>query len=676
MSGASSTKISFATLYEEWLLKYGDVKERLKNDGNDETKVHALLSAATAARAGFTGGLQCALMEETDNDEALIELWNHTMWDIDRDAAAQLGLLVSLAKASSDYNLCPDADEEASADVDAFFDDYPECVRKDLCELDSDEDESDEEMQEAQPSSKKMTASEPSRRPESHPQHEDTDVVVEKVQPAPTDRNPLYQRVSTAQTTAPRNPYFQENRDDFAANPPHPQQHLANGGKCDALGQRSNNTTWDDFRSQQNPFQTAREYAHAGGENELQGKEYQPSHPQHNPNHKPSEAQEPQQPQNRGPIIPESLKRKFQPPTRNAVNTQQRQTQGENKKKGAILSNGGSNISRPSSSLDDDGELPEALKGLDKELIEKIQNEIMEDGDSITFDDIAGLADAKQTVQELVCWPMKRPDLFTGLRRGPNGLLLFGPPGTGKTLIGKAIAYESKATFFSISSSSLTSKWIGEGEKLVRTLFAVAAYREPAVVFIDEIDSLLTQRKADENEASRRIKTEFLVQLDGTGTSGQGRVLVIGATNRPHELDDAARRRFVKRLYVPLPAFEDRKVLLQRLLEKNKHVLNEKDFTKLAADTDGFSGADLKALCTDAAMGPIRQLGSRALEVDANDVPPISYKHFRQALRGMHPSVAQADLEIYLEWNKTYGSKSMPMMDDDDEENDSDRNDA
>ena len=129
---------------------------------------------------------------------------------------------------------------------------------------------------------------------------------------------------------------------------------------------------------------------------------------------------------------------------------------------------------------------------------------------------------------ELVCWPMKRPDLFTGLRRGPNGLLLFGPPGTGKTLIGKAIAHESGACFFSISSSSLTSKWIGEGEKLVRTLFAVAAYREPAVVFIDEIDSLLTARKADENEASRRIKTEFLVQLDGTGTSGQGRLLCIG----------------------------------------------------------------------------------------------------------------------------------------------------
>ena len=226
--------------------------------------------------------------------------------------------------------------------------------------------------------------------------------------------------------------------------------------------------------------------------------------------------------------------------------------------------------------------------------------------------------------------------------------------------LGKAIAHESGATFFSISSSSLTSKWIGEGEKLVRTLFAVAAYREPAVVFIDEIDSLLTQRKADENEASRRMKTEFLVQLDGTGTSGQGRVLAIGATNRPSELDDAARRRFVKRLYIPLPEAEDREVLLRTLLKKNNHNLSDKEITKLSNEgTKGFSGADLKALCTDASLGPIRQLGIRALEIDANDVPPISYKHFRQALKGMNPSVAQADLDAYIDFNRTYGSKSI-----------------
>lgn len=235
-------------------------------------------------------------------------------------------------------------------------------------------------------------------------------------------------------------------------------------------------------------------------------------------------------------------------------------------------------------------------------------------------------------------------------------------------MIGKAIAHESGATFFSISSSSLTSKWIGEGEKLVRTLFAVAAYREPAVVFIDEIDSLLTQRKESDNEASRRIKTEFLVQLDGTGTTGQGRVLVIGATNRPQELDEAARRRFVKRLYIPLPDEGDRRVLLHVMLKRNNHVLSDADMDRLAKSTEGFSGADLKALCTDAAMGPIRQLGDRALEVDVSDIPAISLKHFKKSLKATRPSVAPGDLIQYEEWDKTYGTKRSDGDDDDDSE--------
>ena len=230
---------------------------------------------------------------------------------------------------------------------------------------------------------------------------------------------------------------------------------------------------------------------------------------------------------------------------------------------------------------------------------------------------------------------------------------------TGKTLIGKAIAHESGATFFSISSSSLTSKWIGEGEKLVRTLFAVASYRAPSVVFIDEVDSMLTQRKADENEASRRIKTEFLVQLDGAGDARQGQVLVIGATNLPHELDDAARRRFVKKMYIPLPEQPARESLIRTLLAKNAHGLKDKQIIKLSHDTDGFSGADLNALCREAAMGPIRQLGAAALTTHKDDFPPISYKHFRQSLRGMNPSVAPSDLEVYIKWNDTYGNKDV-----------------
>merc|ERR1719277_923341 len=201
-------------------------------------------------------------------------------------------------------------------------------------------------------------------------------------------------------------------------------------------------------------------------------------------------------------------------------------------------------------------------------MVELIKNEIMDCGQEVAWDDIAGLDFAKETVKEIVVYPLLRPDIFTGLRGPPKGLLLFGPPGTGKTLIGKCIASQSKSTFFSISASSLTSKYVGEGEKMVRALFAVARVHEPAVIFIDEIDSLLAQRSDSEHESSRRIKTEFLVQLDGCSTVGEERILIVGATNRPQDLDEAARRRLVKRLLIPLPENEARKQIIARLIGK------------------------------------------------------------------------------------------------------------
>jgi ATP-dependent 26S proteasome regulatory subunit len=118
----------------------------------------------------------------------------------------------------------------------------------------------------------------------------------------------------------------------------------------------------------------------------------------------------------------------------------------------------------------------------------------MEKNNNINWDDIAGLEFAKKTINEIIIWPMLRPDIFKGLRAPPRGIMFFGPPGTGKTLLGKAIACQSKSTFMSISASTLTSKWIGEGEKMVRTMFAIAAIHQPSVVFIDEIDSLLCAR--------------------------------------------------------------------------------------------------------------------------------------------------------------------------------------
>ena len=278
--------------------------------------------------------------------------------------------------------------------------------------------------------------------------------------------------------------------------------------------------------------------------------------------------------------------------------------------------------------------------------------------DSVTWDRIAGLEHAKQCIQEIVVWPMLRPDLFTGLRGPPKGLLLFGPPGTGKTLIGKCIASQVKASFFSISASSLTSKWVGEGEKLVRALFAVARCSQPAVIFVDEIDSLLTQRSEGEFEATRRIKTEFLVQFDGAGTSNSDRLLLIGATNRPQEIDEAARRRLVKRLYIPLPDPPARLSIIETLLADQKHSLSQSDKEFIVKATDGYSGADMDGLCREAAMGPLRQLRSSIMNIQMTEVRPIGVQDFKDALRQVRASVSSADLAGYVKWNEQFGSLS------------------
>lgn len=298
----------------------------------------------------------------------------------------------------------------------------------------------------------------------------------------------------------------------------------------------------------------------------------------------------------------------------------------------------------------------ERLKSLEPRMIELIMSEIMDHGPPVAWEDIAGVEFAKATIKEIVVWPMVRPDLFTGLRGPPRGILLFGPPGTGKTLIGKCIASQSGATFFSISASSLTSKWVGEGEKMVRALFAVARCQQPAVIFIDEIDSLLSQRADGEHESSRRIKTEFLVQLDGAATSSEDRILVVGATNRPQEIDEAARRRLVKRLYIPLPEASARKQIVTRLMSREQCCLREEEIELVVQRSAGFSGADMTQLCREASLGPIRSLQAADITtVTADQVPPIAYVDFDNAFRTVRPSVSPADLALYESWNRAFG---------------------
>ncbi|KAM3255349.1 hypothetical protein ACQJBY_048583 [Aegilops geniculata] len=310
-----------------------------------------------------------------------------------------------------------------------------------------------------------------------------------------------------------------------------------------------------------------------------------------------------------------------------------------------------------------DGELPEKLRNLEPRLIEHVSNEIMDKDPNVRWDDIAGLDHAKKCVTEMVIWPLLRPDIFRGCRSPGRGLLLFGPPGTGKTMIGKAIAGEAKATFFYISASSLTSKWIGEGEKLVRALFGVACCRQPAVIFVDEIDSLLSQRKSDgEHESSRRLKTQFLIEMEGFD-SGNEQILLIGATNRPQELDEAARRRLTKRLYIPLPSSEARTWIIRNLLEKDGlFKLSEIETGVICKLTEGYSGSDMKNLVKDASMGPLREALQQGVEItklNKEEVRPVMLKDFEAALQEVRPSVSTSELGIYEEWNMQFGSLSI-----------------
>ncbi|CAL9769898.1 unnamed protein product [Musa acuminata subsp. burmannicoides] len=299
----------------------------------------------------------------------------------------------------------------------------------------------------------------------------------------------------------------------------------------------------------------------------------------------------------------------------------------------------------------------ESKKNYDDQLVEMINTAIVDRSPAVKWDDVAGLDKAKQTLMEMVILPTKRRDLFTGLRKPARGLLLFGPPGNGKTMLAKAVASESEATFFNVSASSLTSKWVGEAEKLVRTLFEVAVARQPSVIFMDEIDSVLSARVANENDASRRLKSEFLVQFDGVTSKQNDFVIVIGATNKPQELDDAVLRRLVKRIYIPLPDENVRKLLLRNQLKGRAYSLPSGDLERLANITDGYSGSDLQALCEEAAMMPIRELGPQhILTIKASQVRPLRYEDFQKAMVVIRPSLRKSKWEELERWNEEFGS--------------------
>lgn len=335
-----------------------------------------------------------------------------------------------------------------------------------------------------------------------------------------------------------------------------------------------------------------------------------------------------------------------------------------------------------------------------------LSSAIVSEKPNVKWDDVAGLEGAKEALKEAVILPIKFPQFFTGKRKPWKGILLYGPPGTGKSFLAKAVATEADSTFFSMSSSDLVSKWQGESERLVKQMFEMAREAKPSIIFIDEIDSLCTARSEGESESSRRIKTEFLVQMDGVGNT-QGGVLVLGATNVPWELDPAMRRRFEKRVYIPLPEAEARTRMFKLNLGDTPNNLTDEDFAELGLLGEGYSGSDIAVCVREALMEPLRKcqqakqfqpdiekpefftpceeypncpycpinLSTCPIKQDnktctrcgavrmtlyeiATDqlaVPAITFRDFQKAMSRAHSSVGADELTRFVTWTEEFG---------------------
>jgi vacuolar protein-sorting-associated protein 4 len=316
---------------------------------------------------------------------------------------------------------------------------------------------------------------------------------------------------------------------------------------------------------------------------------------------------------------------------------------------------------------------------------------VCENINSKGFSEIIGLQEAILCLREAVILPQTHPSIFQGLRKPWRAILLYGPPGTGKTFIARALAKECKMKFFSISPADLLSKWLGQSEKMVRELFKKASQVRPSIVFIDEIDSLCSSRGEQESETARRIKAELLIQLQGLHNEPD-QIFVLAATNIPWELDPAIRRRFEKRIYIPLPDVNARYELLKERLVNISNNLTDSELRKVAVRTEGYSCSDIDVLCRSAVMEPVRRLekceffvlvcetcdGMKLYEPCENNregalrksftdfeqnerintIPEVTKNDFEMSLIKNKPSVDQKDLEKYESFTREFGQNS------------------
>ena len=290
----------------------------------------------------------------------------------------------------------------------------------------------------------------------------------------------------------------------------------------------------------------------------------------------------------------------------------------------------------------------------------------------------------KNALKEAVILPLKFPQLFKEKRKPWKGILLYGPPGTGKSFLAKAAATETGGKFYSISASNIVSKWMGESEKLIKGLFDLARQNKPAVIFIDEIDSVLSSRSDNDNDATRRLKTEFLIQMQGVGNDDDG-ILVLGATNIPWALDPAVRRRFQKKIYISLPDYNARKLMFKLNLGDTDSEVTEKEFDILAKMTEGYSGSDIATLTQDAIYGPLRkcQISKYFKYIDKTHISPcspsdkgafkltlsqirnpecliapkVSFEDYVLSVQKIKATVNEKDLEKHKEFTQEFGQE-------------------
>nr|XP_033502370.1 katanin p60 ATPase-containing subunit A-like 2 isoform X3 [Epinephelus lanceolatus] len=282
---------------------------------------------------------------------------------------------------------------------------------------------------------------------------------------------------------------------------------------------------------------------------------------------------------------------------------------------------------------------------------------------------LSGFSGMSGEMKELAAVISRYPQLFTGILSPWKGLLLYGPPGTGKTLLAKAVATECKTTFFNISASSIISKWRGDSEKLVRVLFELARYHAPSTIFLDELESVMSQRGTNtggEHEGSRRMKTELLVQMDGLARSAD-LVFVLAASNLPWELDHAMLRRLEKRILVSLPSSPARQAMISHWLPPlsstgGVELRTELDYETLAEGTEGYSGSDIRLVCKETAMRPVRKIFN-ALEshqdgdtnMPAIQLETVTTADFLEVITHTKPS-ARNLMDRYTAWEREYES--------------------